>query len=99
MNFTQRQIKPLAGFVLIKPAEEQSKTADGIYIPKSEHEKPQYGEVFAVGADINKDGEVLSAQVKVGQTVIYRQWSGDEIELVTGEHKLIRFTDLLAIIE
>lgn len=99
MNFKTNQIKPAIGHFLVKPAEVESKTASGILLPDSGHEKTQYGEVLAVGGDIFLDGELIKAEAAIGDTVIYRQWSGVEIKLMDDEVELVKFTDLLAVIE
>ena len=74
-------IKPLSDRVLIEPEAAETKTASGIYIPETAKEKPQRGKVVAVGKG-NKDHDMT---VKVGDTVLYRNYSGTELKInVTG---------------
>ena len=87
-------IKPSADRVLVRPAEAEQKTASGIIIPDTAKEKPQRGEVLAVGKG-TKDNEMT---VKVGDQVLYGKYSGTEIE-IDGEHLMImKESDIYAII-
>lgn len=93
-------IKPLMGYILVEPSEAESKTASGIILPESAQEKPATGSVIAVGDDfILPNGQVLKAPVSVGQTVVYKKWGGDEIKVAGKELKLVKFEDLMAILE
>ena len=93
-------IKPLAGYLLIEPQEAETKTASGIILPDSAAEKPQQGKVLAVGDDIvTEHGTKIASPVKVGDTVIYKKWGGDEIKMDSKELKLVKFDDLMAIVE
>ncbi len=93
------QIKPLAGYALIKPEESVEKTASGIYLPDNAQERPAKGKVVAVGASIYDHGKEVVAQFKVGETVIYKKWGGDEIKMDGEEFKVVKFDDVMAIIE
>ncbi len=93
-------IRPLAGYLLVLPSEAESKTASGLYLPDSAKEKPAQGTVMAVSEDVVLDnGGVLKAPVKVGDKVIYKKWGGDEVKNNGIEYKLVKFDDLMAIIE
>jgi chaperonin GroES len=93
-------IKPLIGYVLIAPSEAESKTASGIILPESAQEKPAQGTVVAIGEDMFFDnGKVLKSPVKVGDKVVYKKWGGDEIKVLGIEYKLVKFDDLMAILE
>lgn len=93
-------IKPLTGYVLVEPEEAKTKTASGIYLPESAQERPAQGTVLSVGADITlENGKIVSAPVKVGDKVIYKKWGGDEIKIDGKELKLVKFDDLMAILE
>lgn len=87
-------IKPLADRVLIQPLEAETKTASGIIIPDTAKEKPQKGNVMAVGPG-TKDEKVT---VKVGDTVLYGKYSGTELKLDGTDYLIMRESDILAII-
>lgn len=93
-------IKPLMGYVLVEPEEASSKTSSGIYLPESAQEKPAQGVVISVGDDlVLEGGKVLKAPVKSGDRVVYKKWGGDEIKIEGKELKLVKFDDLMAILE
>ena len=87
-------IKPLADRVLVKPLEAETKTASGIIIPDSAKEKPQKGNVIAVGPG-TKENPVT---VKVGDTVLYGKYSGTELKLQNNDYLIMRENDILAIV-
>ena len=85
-------IKPLADRVLVEPLEAETKTASGIIIPDTAKEKPQKGNVVAVGLG-TKDNPIT---VKVGQTVLYGKYSGTELKLDGNDYLIMRESDILA---
>ncbi len=87
-------IKPLADRVLVESAEAETKTAGGIIIPDSAKEKPQKGNVVAVGH--GKDGKSLA--VKVGDFVLYSKHSGTEIEINGKNYLMMKESDIFAIL-
>lgn len=87
-------IKPLADRVLVKPAPAEEKTASGIIIPDTAKEKPQRGEVVAVGP--GKKDEPTTVQV--GNVVLYGKYSGTEINIAGTDYLIMRESDILAII-
>lgn len=87
-------IKPLADRVLVKPAPAEEKTIGGIIIPDTAKEKPLQGEVIATGNG-TKDEEMV---VKVGDTVLYGKYSGQEIEFEGVKYLIMRQSDILAIL-
>lgn len=91
-------IKPLFDNVLIKPLEAEEKTASGIILPDSAKEKPQMGEVIAVGPGRITDGKLVPVSLKVGQRVMYKKWGGNEIKVEGGEWILVEEKDILAVI-
>lgn len=93
-----KNIVPLAGYLLVEPAEAQQQTASGIYLPSAGEEKPQVGTVIAVGADsVNDHGVAVKAPVKKGDSVIYKKWGGNEVKLADGkEVQLMKFEDIIA---
>ena len=98
----QSKIKllPTPGYVVLKQASSEQKTESGIYLPESHEEKPQKGTVLAVGADeITDQGTKKASPVKVGDTVIYKKWGGNEVKLEDGEYLFCKFEDILAIVK
>ena len=79
-------IKPLADRVLVQPAAAEEKTSSGLYIPDSAKEKPQRGTVIAIGT--GKKDEPLT--VKVGDTVLYGKYSGNELSVDGGDYLIMR---------
>jgi chaperonin GroES len=93
-------IKPLFNNVLIKPLEAEAKTASGIIIPDSVKEKPQIGEVMAVGpGDVTPKGEKITMILKVGQKVMYKKWGGNEVKVGHEEWTIVEQKDVLAIVD
>ncbi|MCS7005391.1 MAG: co-chaperone GroES [Cytophagales bacterium] len=88
------KVKPLSDRVLVKPAPAEEKTASGIIIPDTAKEKPQRGEVVAVGT--GKKDEPMT--VKVGDTVLYGKYSGTEITIDGVEYLIMRESDIYAVI-
>ena len=97
---SKSSIKPLMGYVLVEPEEASSKTSSGIYLPESAQEKPAQGTVIACGDEmVMENGKTVKCPVKVGDKVVYKKWGGDEIKLEGKELKLVKFDDLMAILE
>ena len=95
------KIKPLGDRIVIKRSEAQEKTTGGILLPDSAKNKPQKGTVLAVGpGKLIKDGTRRPLQVKVGDTVLFTNWAGDEFKESRGENILLmREEDVLAVID
>ncbi len=94
------KIKPLFDYVLVRPLEEEEVTPSGIVIPDTAKEKPQVGEVMAVGPGaLNDAGKQLPMMVKVGQKVIYKKWGGNEVKVGQEEWLLIEQKDIMAVVE
>lgn len=89
------KLKPLAGYVVVKREVEASQTSSGIYLTDSAKEKPQRGEVMAVGAG----KEDKPSQVQVGQKVLFKKYGPTEVEMDGQEMLLLEEEDILAIIE
>jgi chaperonin GroES len=97
---TKTNITPLFDNVLVRPIKAEPKSAGGIILPESAKEKPQTAEVVAVGTgayDIN--GKLIPMVVKVGQKVMYTKWGGNEVKVGYEEWKLVKQSDILAIVE
>jgi chaperonin GroES len=95
------KIKPLGDRIVIKRSEAQEKTTGGILLPDSAKNKPQKGTVLAVGPGrMVKDGTRRPLQVKVGDTVLFTNWAGDEFKESRGENILLmREEDVLAVLD
>lgn len=92
-------IKPLGDRILIEPAEAETKTASGIYIPDNAKEKPQKGKVVAVGTGRKSDsGETIALDVQVGDEVLYGKYSGTEVSVDGKDYLIVRESDVLAIL-
>ena len=93
-------IRPLQDRVIVKRIEEEEKTAGGIIIPDTAKEKPQEGEVVAVGkGKANEDGKVAPLDVKVKDRVLFGKYAGTEINLDGEEHIIMREDDILGIVQ
>ncbi len=92
-------IKPIGNRVLIELVEKEAKTKGGIFLPETaSKERPVRGKVLAVGSGTrNKKGTLIPMQVKVGASVVYSQYAGDEIEIEGKKHLLIKEDEILAI--
>ena len=91
------KLQPLADRVLVKPMEKEEKTKSGIYLPDTAKEKPQEGEIMAVGpGKLNEDGQRIPMDLKVGDRVIYAKYGGTEIKVDDEELIILRESDILA---
>jgi chaperonin GroES len=93
------KLKPLGDKIVIKVKEEEKKTTGGIVLPDSAKEKPQQGEVVAVGSGEMIDGKKVPLDVKVGDEVIYSKYSGSEIKMDDEKYLIVKQNDILAIVE
>ena len=95
------KIQPLGDRVVVEREEAQSKTAGGIVLPETAKDKPQKGKVVAVGEGrVTKDGKRRELQVKIGDTVIFTSYAGDEFKVDGGKKVLLmREDDILAVVE
>ena len=91
-------LQPLGDRVVVKPlSEEDSKTPSGIYIPDTAKEKPQEGEVVAVGpGEPNDNGEKIKPDVEKGDKVVYSKYGGTEIKVEGIEYLILSSRDILA---
>ena len=92
-------LKPLFDRVVIKDAEMEETTKGGLILTSSAKEKPQYAFVVAVGPGGVVDGKDVTMQVEVGQKVVYSKYAGSEIKIDGEEYKIVRQSDILAIVE
>ncbi len=95
----KQNIQPLFDYVLVKPLQGQEVTASGIVLPDSAKEKPQVGEIMAVGpGGVSEDGKTVVMIVKVGQKVLYKKWGGNEVKVGSDEWLLIEQKDVMAVV-
>jgi chaperonin GroES len=91
------KLQPLADRLVVKPIEAEEKTKAGIYLPDTAKEKPQEGEVVAVGPGrTSDDGKRIVMDVKVGDIVVYTKYGGTEIKVDDEEYMILRESDILA---
>jgi len=93
-------LKPLGERIVIKVIEDTEQTTGGIFIPESAKEKPQKGEVVAVGqGEVDDKGERKPMDVKVGDIVLYAKYAGTDVKLNDVSYKILSIKDALAIVE
>lgn len=92
-------IKPLEDRVLVKPLEAEQTTASGLVIPDTAKEKPQEGEVLAVGPGTGSGEDRVPLDVKVGDVVLYSKYGGTEVKYGGDEFLILSARDLLAVVE
>ena len=95
MNF-----RPLVDRVLVRRVEEEAKTKGGIIIPDTAKEKPQEGEVIAVGpGGRDEDGKRIDMDVKAGDRILFGKWSGTEVKIDGTEYLIMKESDVMGIVE
>ena len=93
------KLTPLEDHIIVKQAEAQTQTASGLYIPDNAKEKPQQGEVLAVGPGRRDDkGERIPMDVKVGDKVLYSKYGGTEVHYEGEDYLIVGARDILAIL-
>ncbi|EKD62476.1 MAG: hypothetical protein ACD_52C00154G0002 [uncultured bacterium] len=99
-TLTVKKLQPAPGYLLVEPAKQEKQTASGLFLPDSHSEKPQYGSVLAAGGKlINDRGVEVSSPAKAGDTVIYKEWGGNEVEIGDTKYQFLKFDDILAIVK
>lgn len=94
---TSVMITPLQDRVVVRPVDEEQVTASGIVLPDTAKEKPQEGEVIAVGAGrVTDDGKRLPVDVQVGDRVLFARYAGTEVKIDNVEYLILREVDILA---
>ena len=94
------KLRPLQDRILIKRVEEKETVKGGIIIPDTAKEKPQEGEVVAVGnGKKTDDGKVIALDVKVGDRVLFGKYSGNEIKIDEQEYLILREDEILGVLE
>ena len=93
------KLKPLSDRIVVKAHEAEEKTASGIILPDTAKEKPQMGEVLAVGpGKINENGTLNKMSLKKGDNVLYGKYSGSEVSVDGQDLMIMRESDILAIL-
>ena len=94
------KFRPLGDRVLVKRVEEETKTKGGIIIPDTAKEKPQEGEVVAVGPGARNDkGEIVALDVKAGDRILFGKWSGTEVKLGGEDLLIMKESDIMGVLE
>jgi chaperonin GroES len=94
------KFRPLHDRVVVRRVEQESKTAGGIIIPDTAKEKPQEGEVIAVGPGArDESGKVQPLDVKAGDRVLFGKWSGTEVKIDGVDYLIMKESDLLGVLE
>jgi chaperonin GroES len=100
LEMSQMAFRPLHDRVLVRRIKEEEKTSGGIIIPDTAKEKPQEGEVVAVGAGLkSEEGKVTPLDVKAGDRVLFGKWSGSEVKIDGEELIIMKESDILGVIE
>jgi chaperonin GroES len=97
-NAAATKIAPLADRVVVKALEESETMRGGLYIPDTAKEKPQQGEIMAVGPGRFEDGKRVPLDCKVGDKVLYGKYSGTEVAVDGEQYLILRESDVLAVI-
>lgn len=93
------KFRPLHDRVLVKRVEQEEKTAGGIIIPDTAKEKPQEGQVVAVGPGARgDDGKLITPDVKVGDRILFGKWSGTEVKIDGEEMLIMKESDIMGVI-
>lgn len=99
MAGAQPKIRPLQDRILVKRVTEEEKSKGGIIIPDTAKEKPQEGEVIAIGnGKILDNGQVKALDVKVGDRILFSKYSGSEIKIAGEEFLIVREDDVLGVV-
>jgi chaperonin GroES len=97
---SETKIRPLQDRLIVKRLDNEEKTASGLFIPDSAKEKPQQGKVIAVGkGKISEDGKARPVDVKVGDTIIFGKYSGQEIKVDGDELLIMKEDDVYGVVE
>jgi chaperonin GroES len=91
-------LKPLDDRIVVRPNEAETQTASGLVIPDTAKEKPQQGEVLAVGPGEYKDGERVPLDVSVGDKVVYSKYGGTEVKYDGEDYLILSARDVLAVV-
>jgi chaperonin GroES len=94
------QIQPLQDRVLVEVLEAEAKTKSGLVLPDTAKERPQKGKVVAVGkGKVADDGKLIQPEVKIGDKVLYKKYSGNEVKIEEKDYLLLEADDIVAVIK
>jgi chaperonin GroES len=93
-----QKVAPLSDRVVVKAMEEAEQMRGGLYIPDTAKEKPQQGEVIAVGPGRTEDGKRVPMEVKAGDKILYGKYSGTEVTIDGAQFLILRESDILAVV-
>ena len=97
---TSTNFRPLHDRVVVRRVESEAKTKGGIIIPDTAKEKPQEGEIVAVGTGARDDsGKVIALDVKVGDRILFGKWSGTEVKLDGEELLIMKESDIMGVLD
>ena len=92
-------LRPLADRLIVEAVEQEETTASGLYIPETAKEKPQQGNVLAVGPGRTEDGKLIKLDVKVGDKVLFAKYAGTEVKMEGKKLLIMKEADILAVVE
>ena len=95
---TSAKVSPLADRVVVKPLEETEQMRGGLYIPDTAKEKPQQGEIIAVGPGRYEKDKRVPMDLKVGDRILYGKYSGTEVTIENEQLLILRESDVLAVV-
>jgi chaperonin GroES len=95
---TSTKVTPLADRVVVKALEETEQMRGGLFIPDTAKEKPQQGEVIAVGPGRYEEGKRIPMDLKVGDRILYGKYSGTEVTIDDDQYLILRESDVLAVV-
>ncbi len=94
------QIRPLGGHIIVEAKVKESKTASGIFLPENEEKQPEQGRVIAVGpGKFLENGTRQVMEVKVGDTIVFKKYGPDEVEVEGQKFLVVAAEDIMAVIE
>jgi chaperonin GroES len=94
------KFRPLGDRVVVRRVKEEQKTAGGIIIPDTAQEKPQEGEIIAVGPGaLDESGKRVAPEVKVGEFVLFGKWSGTEVRIDGEDLLIMKESDIMGVVE
>ena len=100
MSAVITSLRPLGDRVVVKPLARETVTKSGIVLPDTAKEKPQEGEILAVGpGKVLDNGKRITLEVKIGQRILFAKYSGTEVKIEGEEYLILRESDILGIVE